>query len=165
MRAIITFIFILFFLQTYATEQSGDKLIYQSDTMYIYNYPLDSLLIKTVAPLNKRILNYSDTICGSSDCWRGYIGTWIIQNNKFYLVKLTNACEDYTFNLEKLFNRKTENGKIFADWFSSEIKTEYDFKKILINGFTHYIPKKQLITKIKDGKITELIIEKRTNDQ
>ena len=52
MRSIITFVFVILFLQTYATEQSGDKLIFKSDTMYIYNYPLDSL-IKTVPPLEK----------------------------------------------------------------------------------------------------------------
>ena len=164
MRSIITFVFVILFLQTYATEQSGDKLIFKSDTMYIYNYPLDSL-IKTVPPLEKKIINYSYIRCGSSDCWRGYIGTWVIQNDKLYLIKLTNGCEDYTFNLEKLFNRKTENGRIFADWFSSEIKTEYDFKEILINGFTRYVPRKQLIAKIKDGTITELIIKDLTNDQ
>ncbi len=159
MRVITTFIFVLLFVTTSATEQDGDKLIYKSDTIYIYNYPLDSL-IKTFPPLEKRILNYSNTICMSSASWRGYIGTWIIQNDSLYLSKLTNGCENYTFKLNRLFRkRKTVNGKIFADWYSSELKTEYDLKKILVGGVEKYAPTKLFIAKIREGKIIELIIE------
>ena len=161
MRVITTFIFVLLFVTTSATEQDGDKLIYKSDTIYIYNYPLDSL-IKIFPPLEKRILNYSDIICESSSCWRGYIGTWIIQNDSLYLSKLTNGCEDYTFKLNRLFRmRKTEKGKIFADWFSGEIKEEHDYKKTQINGGEIYlnVPTKLFVVKIKDGKIIELKTE------
>ncbi len=159
MRVIITLISVLLFVKTFATEQSRDKLIYNSDTIYIYNYPLDSL-IKIFPPFEKRIHNYSDTICESTDCWRGYVGTWIIQNDSLYLYKLTNGCGDYTFKLNKLFRiRKTKNGKIFADWFSSDIKTEYDFKEIISDGSEKYVPTKLLIVKIRDGKIIELITE------
>ncbi len=162
MRLIITFIFVLFFIKVYATEQTGDKLIYKSDTIFIYNYPLDSL-IRIFPLLEKKILNYSDTICGTSACWRGYIGTWIIQNDSLYLSKLTNGCEDYIFKLNRLFKkRKTVNGKIFANWFTSEIKAEYDFERTRINGFEKYVPTKQLIVKIKEGKVIELITENIT---
>ena len=161
MRVIITFIFILLFVKTSATKQDGDKLLYKSDTIYIYNYPLDSL-IKIFPPLEKRILNYSNTICSSSANWRGYIGTWTIQNDSLYLSKLTNGCENYTFKLNRLFRkRKTENGKIFADWFSGEIEEEYDNRKTQINGGELYlnVPTKRFVAKIKDGKVIEIKTE------
>lgn len=159
MRIIITFIFVLLFVKSSATEQSGDKLIYKSDTIYLKNYPLDSL-IKIFPAFENKILNYSDKICESSDCWRGYIGTWTIQNDSLYLTRLTNGCEDYAFKLNRLFRkRKTVNGKIFADWYSSDIKAEYDLKKVRIGGVEKYAPTKLFIAKIRDGKIIELITE------
>jgi hypothetical protein len=159
MREIITFIFILLFMKTTATEQSCDKLIYKSDTICLNKYPLDSLM-KIFPPFEKRILNYSYKTCVSSDCWRGYIGTWIIQNDSLYLAKLTNGCEDYTFKLNRLFRkRKTVNGKIFAYWYSSEIKAEYGLKKIRVAGVEKYAPTKLFIAKIREGKIIELITE------
>lgn len=61
----------------------------------------------------------------SSDCWRGYYGTWEIKDNKLYLIDL----ECYTANMEErkywkvgldfIFPNQTE---VFADWFSGEIR-------------------------------------------
>ena len=161
MRKVILLIFVLLFVKTSATEQTGDRLIFKSDTIHIYTYPLDSL-IKIFPPFEKRILNYSNIICESSACWRGYIGTWTIQNDSLYLSKLTNGCEDYTFKLNRLFRkRKTIKGKIFADWFSGEIKEEHDYKKTQINGGEIYlnVPTKLFVAKIKDGIIIELKTE------
>lgn len=161
MREVIILIFVLLFVKTFATEQTGDKLIYKSDTIYIYNYPLDSL-IKTFPPLEKRILNYSNTICTSTACWRGYIGTWIIQNDSLYLSKLTNGCENHIFKLNWLFKmRKTEKGKVFADWYSGEIEEEYDNRETQINGGELYlnVPTKRFVAKIKDGKVIEIKTE------
>jgi hypothetical protein len=46
----------------------------------------------------------------STSCWRGYIGTWEIKDNIFYLV-----------NLEGRFKLKNKSA-IFADWFTGTLR-------------------------------------------
>ena len=48
--------------------------------------------------------------CFSSACWREYIGTWEIKDNKFYLV-----------NLEGRLKLK-EQTPIFAEWFTGTLR-------------------------------------------
>lgn len=53
-------------------------------------------------------LTPDDAIC-STWCWRGYIGTWEIKNNRLYLVNIRGKY--------KLVDEKP----IFADWFSGQL--------------------------------------------
>lgn len=165
MRTIMLIVFFCLFIKGIATVQSKDRLIYKSDTLYINNYPLDTL-IKIFPAFDKRIQNYSKSSCVSSACWRGYIATWSIQSDSLYLVKLINGCEDITFKLNRLFKkRKTIQAKIFADWFSGEISAQYDFKMLRFGSFERYMPTKLLIARIADGKIIELVTQNIDYDE
>ncbi|PWQ98840.1 hypothetical protein [Leucothrix pacifica] len=46
----------------------------------------------------------------STDCWRQYVGTWEIKENKFYLINL-----DGNFQL-------ADKTPIFADWFTGVLR-------------------------------------------
>jgi hypothetical protein len=82
--------------------------------------------MKSDSTLRKRILEYSDTTCMSSGCWRGYVATWKIENETLYLVKMLNGCEDYDFRLENVFGAKNvENNKVFANWFSGDLYSSF----------------------------------------
>jgi len=50
------------------------------------------------------------SIAFSTACWRGYVGTWEIRDNRFYLVDIKGRF------------RKTAKEPILADWFSGVLR-------------------------------------------
>jgi hypothetical protein len=145
-------------LTVLATKQNSEILIYKSDTLLTSDYPLD-ILIETNLTIKERITNYADTICEISTCWRGYNGTWEIQHDSLFLKNLGSSCEDFIFDLKKTFSgRKIRNGKIFANWYSGEIKAYYHIGKFKDLDTTKYNTK-LLIATIKRGKIATMLIE------
>jgi hypothetical protein len=159
MKNIAIILFTLISFTVSATEQTLDKLIYKTDTIGISTFPLNTL-IETYPLIKKKLFHYSDTICESTDCWRGYIGTWKIENDSLFLIKLTNGCENHIFNLNKVFSkRKTQNKRIFANWYTGEIKTMFNYKKVSDGKTEEYIPTNSFSTKIINGKIISISIE------
>ena len=50
--------------------------------------------------------------------WRGYQTFWKIENNKLFLTGFKDNPHSESI-LKATFGSKYENGKVFADWFSS----------------------------------------------
>ena len=140
MKSIIKITLFLFFpLRLSGTAQIPDLIIYKGDTLLLYNcllefYPNEELI-------NPRNL-FGSSGCFYTACWRNYIATWEIIDNKLYLVEIKNACyptkmknvaASYKTGAEKdsiglefadlkiLFPDKYENGKIKADWVSEKL--------------------------------------------
>lgn len=57
-------------------------------------------------------------ILSTTACWRQYIGTWEIKDNKFYLVGLEGRY------------KISGTGPIFADWFTGELKITRGNKEV-----------------------------------
>lgn len=77
----------------------------------------------------------------STACWRQYIGTWEIRDEKFYLTKLTG-----TYTIEG-----TE--PIFAEWFSGTLRVpEGELLKYVHMGFGS-VYEEELHIEIKNGKV------------
>lgn len=99
------------------TAQCRERLIYSGEEYYLATEPLAPYLvshkIRFAAP--------------HTACWRGYIGSWLIEDNKLYLVDLeANISEgDRKFGegkevgLDYLFPGQT---KVFADWYSDVMR-------------------------------------------
>ena len=106
------------------TEQRREELVYNNQVYYLATEPLKPYLKK----------NNIKFIANCSACWRGYIGKWIIEDNKLYIVSLEANCSDddsdvifwdketYPVDLNYLFPNQD---KVFADWFSGEIRMSY----------------------------------------
>lgn len=60
------------------TAQCRERLIYNGEEYYLATEPLASYLIKHDIRF----------IAPHTACWRGYIGSWLIEDNKLYLVDL-----------------------------------------------------------------------------
>ena len=105
------------FSMSKATEQVPDYLIYNGDTLKIFSNPLqdrESVLLLDTTFHNK--------ICMSSDCWRGYRATWVLENQKLYLVKIEDCCNSSIIaDLEVIFKEDHNQGKVFANWYSGDI--------------------------------------------
>ena len=111
------------------TVQIAEKLIYDGQTYELHTEPLRSYLYKH--PIER----ISDTYIVSTNCWRGYVGHWSIEDDKLYLVELDCLEFPHRNALDKLFPGQK---KVFAEWFSGTISTtlddmymyfEFEFKK------------------------------------
>ena len=128
---LISIIIYLFSTNAYSTEQTPDILIVGQDTFYLfYTFPIEELELTIDSnPFTKKG-EYEITI---SSCWRGYQAIWEIENNKLYLQGI-NSCHsdstyDYSIVIDFFINNgyepKIENGRIVADWFSTNL-VKYD---------------------------------------
>ena len=98
------------------TLQIAEKLIYKDVEFYIGTYPLETYLEE------KQIcFNWESTACK-----RGYNGTWLIEDDKLFLIDLSaTIIKDYGMwkwpfeyvevGLDYLFPNQD---KVFAEWFS-----------------------------------------------
>jgi hypothetical protein len=150
-------------LTLFATEQTPDRLILKADTIYIDTYPLEQLM-ESDSILRKRIFEYSDTTCMSSGCWRGYVAIWKIENEKLFLVKLVNGCEDYDFRLENVFgNKKVENNKVFANWFSGNLYSSFGQHLYFDPLSWEDIYSKEIKCKVVNGNIESISITEKSD--
>lgn len=61
-----------------------------------------------------------ESIC--SACWRGYIGTWSIEDGRLYLIDIETDDNGKKVGLEYLFPNQE---KVFADWFTGVLRVPY----------------------------------------
>ncbi len=156
MRTIIIISFIFSSLLVKATEQTPDLLIYKSDTIYIDNFPLE-ILSKTDAIIEKRL---DDTTCLSTDCWRQHIGIWKIENDSLFLIGLKDCCDNKEIPLGKIFNKsEIKNGKVFANWYSDNIKSGFGKRLAFDEENWQHIYEKNIELKIVRGKIEKCEIQ------
>jgi len=79
----------------------------------------------------------------STACWREYIGTWEVKNNKFYLVSLEGRY--------KLLS----NTPIFSDWFSGTLRIpQGELLHYVHMGFGS-VYEQEVHIKIKKGIVTK----------
>lgn len=107
---------------TFGTNQIKEKIIYNGATNTLFTLPLsDELRAKArqqVDPETGEMLR--GVIKASSACWRGYIGTWELQNNTLYLVRLQDGVEREDIPADQLI--KDAKYPIKADWFTGELR-------------------------------------------
>ena len=137
-RLIIKIVLFLSCIQAFGTAQIPEILIYRGDTLRLFDCPLDYLNdYSFVHPRNL----FGGKGCFYTACWRNYVATWEIIDEKLYLTKIRNACygtnQDYVTvsllgatdtiigteyaDLKKLFPDNYENGRVFADWVNSKM--------------------------------------------
>ena len=101
------------------TVQVAEKLIYRDVEFYIETYPLKIYLTENQICFDRE----------NSSCGRGYIGTWLIEDDKLFLIDLSaTIIKDYGMwkwpfeyvevGLDYLFPNQD---KVFAEWFSGEL--------------------------------------------
>ncbi|MFA6570334.1 MAG: hypothetical protein WCT77_03780 [Bacteroidota bacterium] len=93
---------------------------------------------------------YLRSIISSTACWRRYLGTWEIKENKLYLVDVEGA-----------LNKKNKE-PVFADWYSGIIKIpQGELLKYIHMGFLSVYEEEIQIT-IENGIVqTSEIISNR----
>ena len=142
------------------TLQVAEKLIYKDEEFHFEPYPLETYL-------TEKQISFAN-IWSKSSCQRGYNGTWLIEDDKLFLIDLSaTIIKDYGMwkwpfeyvevGLDYLFPNQD---KVFAEWFSGELDFWYGkllgyYIKDMFNrgypGPTPIYEKKRVIT-IESGK-------------
>lgn len=132
------------------TAQAREKLIYNGQEYHLATEPLRPYLEK----------NKIEFESPSTACWRGYYGSWSIEDNKLYLTELTayakiESNERRIFNgvevgLEYLFPNQD---KVFAEWFSGELRIPYGEMIRYVHMGYESIYEKELFIKIESGNV------------
>ena len=101
-----------------ATKQEGERLIIGKENFWMYTLPIeqDSVLSRQ---LQKRL---SGRI--STGLYRGYVGTWRLENGKLMLEKVMEMSENGGYqevDISGIFDAYREDGSIVARWFTGTI--------------------------------------------
>jgi hypothetical protein len=87
-----------------------------------------------------------------SACWRGYIGFWVIKNDRLFLRKVIG-------NVQGSFTPP-----LFADWFSDEIRIPQGEQLLYIHSEFESIYESDLFMEIKNGVVQKRWVVKSTYD-
>lgn len=140
------------------TAQCRERLIYNGEEYYLATEPLASYLIKHDIRF----------IAPHTACWRGYIGSWLIEDNKLYLVDLkANISEgnkkfgaDKEVGLDFLFPGQT---KVFANWYSEVIRIPHGkMMKYVHQGYAS-LYEKELFLRFESGILVSYREEDNTH--
>ncbi len=135
------------------TAQMHEKLIFNGEeTSMVFCPPLpkkDSRVIR----LKDNETDGKGGIFSSTACWRQYLGTWEIKDNKFYLV-----------NLEGRF-KLVGNSPVFVDWFTGTLRIPQGKKLHSVHMGYASVYEKEMHVKIENGIVTKSkTIDNRNKD-
>jgi len=133
------------------TAQSMEQIIYEGKLMYMAAEPLEQYIADLPDPI--------EFIAPNTACWRGYFGEWEISDDNLYLTGFTgyiNSPEEMykTVDLSYLF---PDQNKVFAEWFSGEIRIPLGKMKQYVHMGYESKFEKDLYIEILSGKIISKI--------
>lgn len=113
-------------LNCFSTEQIPDLLIIEKDTFFLKSFPLEKLQFQ------KPPFSYGEFNFPHTGCWRGYVATWKLIDNKLALIQIEKV--DSTkqklnildFFKQNNYSYKLIDGYVYADWYSLSLIT-YSF--------------------------------------
>jgi hypothetical protein len=95
------------------TIQAKDNLLFEGQVVSIGTLPLNDYFTKANISPDFHVFN--------TGCWRGYIGTWAIKDERLYLIHISATLKTGEMvNLETIFPGYPE--RVFAHWFSGIIQ-------------------------------------------
>jgi len=154
MKNKIFFVSILFIVVTsgkaFSTAQMADHLIYKGETLPIFTNPLESFF----SDKNPRPSNTFHFLCTA--CWRGYIATWKIEDNKLYLIKIvegTCSSDAPEIDVSKIF--KGKKLPVEAYWYSGILRIPRGKMLSYVHMGYGSVYEKELILTIENGKLVK----------
>lgn len=131
------------------TAQAREILIYKGKKYSMATEPLEPYIEENNIKFNP------NAVC--SGCWRGYIGTWSIENNRLYLIDIDTDDDVKKIGLDYLFPGQTN---VFAEWFTGELHIPYGrLMKYVHQGYAS-LYEKELFLNVQNG----IVISEREID-
>lgn len=136
------------------TAQKREILIYKGQKASMCTEPLAQYL-KSPNP-NKK---FSAT---STACWRGYVGTWLIENDLLYLIDIDKT-QDGHVGVDFIFPGQK---KVFADWFTGRIRVPQGEMLRYVHAGYGSVYEKDLFLEFKNGiLISESVVENQAGPE
>jgi hypothetical protein len=133
------------------TAQAAETLIYKGEELAMCETPLDVFMQS-----NGRGIRFQER---STACWRGYIGTWQIWEDRLYLVDVSATLEDGSAaTLEGLFPGYPDG--VFAHWFTGEVRCPMGKQLQYVHRGFSSVFEKDLFLEFKAGVlVSERIVD------
>ena len=152
MRTLLFFVFSFFFIsQAMATQQALEYIMYKGEKRTLQNTPLESYFTKD-KPRPKNLFSITSTAL-----WRGYIGTWEINDGWLNLKELQTFSGDgeVIIPAHKVFQGRDYPVK--AEWYTGMLRIpgsdDAGMHSVFSNG--HYVV-------VTNGEVvSELIVDKK----
>lgn len=106
-----------------STEQIPDLLIIEKDTFFLKSFPLEKLQFQ------KPPFSYGEFNFPHTGCWRGYVATWKVIDDKLALIEIEKVDSTkqklniFDFFKQNNFSPKLIDGYVYADWYSLSLIT------------------------------------------
>jgi hypothetical protein len=129
------------------TAQVSEKLIYKGQELNLCAEPLNTYL--------ETIRGDLKFVAHSSANWRGYVGTWCIEDKRLYLAKLSGTVREgeseRSIELGFLFPDYPDG--VFAHWFTGELRcVQGGLLKYVHMGYSSTY-EKDLFIRIQNGVV------------
>ena len=127
------------------TAQRAERLHYQGEEVAMYTHPLSDYfaLSETDPPF----------VWTSTDCWRGYIGTWEIIDHRLYLVELRGSLKDGSeASIATIFPDFPD--RVFAHWYSGTVRIPRGKRLQYVHMGYHSIFERDLLLEVERGVVT-----------
>ncbi|MFV0470162.1 MAG: hypothetical protein ACK5MK_14705 [Dysgonomonas sp.] len=167
---IIIFLLLSSIAHLKASPQAPDYLIVGKDTIPLSQLILEDYLHSVKQPTDSNSLfgfrfgNDFGFESSSTNCWRGYQAVYSLENDSLFLKyiipcnSLRQLCADDINNsneqMQKVFQDKVKNNKVFIDWLSSEF-TIPKGKPIWWDGIFTTIYEKEELYSIRKGILVD----------
>ncbi len=157
-----------------ASPQLPDYIIYQKDTIPIYDLLLEKYL-KQLSPGADDLSELVEEPFISTNCGRGYQAIYEVANDSLFVVGII-TCNSIDHidtamsqrNLSHVFGNKVKEGKVLVDWLDDEISFPLvDTRNEIVtwDGFFEYVFLYENLLQIKQGKVVATtLIENYVDD-
>ena len=127
------------------TTQIPDLIYYGGRRCDLMTTPLEAYFEGAERP---------DINCSFSACWRGYIATWRLDDNRLYLVHLKPALDDGAkLAVGKLF--PSGGRRVFASWFTGQLRIPEGRCLASMEGGFMSAHERETLVQVVDGQAVE----------
>ena len=137
------------------TAQVSEKLLLNGQALRLCEVPLNAYFALTgVAPRFR---------AETSACWRGYVGTWEIQDSRLYLIDIGGTYEDGSpATLESLFPGFPN--RVFAHWYTGTLRVpQGELLKYRHMGWASTF-ERDLLIEVEDGVVKAMQVQTNRED-
>jgi hypothetical protein len=145
------FITVSLAISAFSTEQAKEKLIYDGDTCFILETPLDTIF----GAGRSTKFDVEQT-----NCWRGYLGKWEIRDSVLYLTFLFAKQNGKYVTLKDIFGEYD----VKANWYTGKLTIIGTSKYYPLSTYDPKIPW-TVLDVIKGKVISKCIIEGKTKEK
>ena len=134
----------------------------QKDEVLIYKRQKVSMCAEALAQYLKSPDLDKKFSATSTACWRGYIGTWLIEMDLLYLIDIDKT-QDGHLGVDFIFPGQK---KVFADWFTGRIRVPQGEMLRYVHAGYGSVYEKDLFLEFKNGiLISESVVENQVGPE